>query len=47
LITKTLAEVAKETGIGERKLEQQQSAGADSKQVSQLFDAKALQNGDA
>jgi len=38
--SKTLAEVALEAGIGERKLEQRQQ-GADSKQVSRLFDSKS------
>jgi len=44
--SKTLAEVAKETGIEKRKLEQQ-SAGADSKGYPNCLIAKALPNGDA
>jgi len=44
--SKTLAEVALEAGIGEEKIRAAESAGADSKQVSRLFDS-ALPNGDA
>jgi len=39
--SKTLAEVALEAGIGEEKIRAAESAGADSKQVSRLFDSKS------